>query len=134
MTRFFQPALIGLLVLLAGACTGDGEAATGQLPDHFPARFPMPENAQVVSTGDVVLLRIADQPEEVANYYERALPAAGWDIIDRWQGTDPHGEPTFGLVVDQAGETGALSFTPTEDNGVLVRINLSQPTVTPFSP
>jgi hypothetical protein len=129
--RAVRALLAGILAGGLLACSGGEPASTGRLPDDFPARFPIPDGAEVVSTGDVVRLRIETGAEETANYYERALPASGWQVIDRWSGTDPHGQPTFGMVIEQAEASGALSFTPVEDDeAVIVHINLRQPTVT----
>lgn len=66
--------------------------------------------------------------QEVTDFYQRELPEIDWNVVQDWQGNDPHGTATSGFVIEHAGRTGAIAFTG-KDDAVVVRINLNQPTV-----
>lgn len=128
--------VIVAILLAVVACTQMAQgtdAASGRSPaDVLPAAFPVPDGAQVVDQGirepgaGVVTLSVSGTAEDVVAFYDEQLPAAGW-TTEPWEGTNPYGEATRGLILRKDGEEGALSATDGEDGRTTVQINLNQP-------
>ena len=132
-------AIIVAIVAATQLDSSSGAATSGPAPaDVLPAGFPVPADAQLVDQGagdpgaGVVTLTVPGTAAEVVAFYADELPSAGW-TTEPWEGTNPYGQATSGLVLRQDGEEGALSATDGENGRVLVQINLHQP-VSPTEP
>lgn len=117
--------------LSLGACSPaePGTPAVAHLPSSIPEDFPLPPGAEFEGGGDDFTIRVPGftVPETMA-FYHRELPKADWQIEDHWQGEDPRGLPTSGMVIEHGEHLGAIALTGHDDE-VVVRINLRQPTV-----
>lgn len=127
--------LVIIVAIVAATQLGSssGAAPSGPAPaDILPAGFPVPADAQVVDQGvsdpgaGVITMTVPGTAAEVVAFYADQLPSAGW-TTEPWEGTNPYGQQTSGLVLRQDGKEGALSATDGEDGRALVQINLNQP-------
>lgn len=135
VVRIALGVVLAIVVAMA-ACTqmasGSGVTSGPAPADVLPAGFPVPHQAQVVDQGGsdpgagVITLSVPGTPEDVVAFYRERLPEAGWRT-DPWEGTDPYGQATQGLVITNDDEEGALSVTAGEDGHAIVQINLNQP-------
>lgn len=69
----------------AGAQLPSDDSADKELPDGFPAEFPLPDDYTInVSSGNAmgwfVMLKVEPDWEEMKDFYTQALAAAGWDV------------------------------------------------------
>lgn len=141
VVRITVGVVLAIIVAMV-ACTQVAQtsgAAAGPAPaDVLPAGFPVPAGAQIVSEAaaepgaGVVTLTVPAAGEELVAFYREHLPRSGW-ITEPWEGTNPYGQATQGLVITRDGEEGALSVTDDEDGRAIVQINLNQP-VSPTEP
>lgn len=118
----------GLLVaaLLVGACTSQQPEASASL--YLPDGFPVPPGAAEVSGGDAVAVRVPDLTvEAVDDFYRQRLPATGWEVVGDWDGVDPQGRPTDGMMIQRGEEEGAIALIDEGSGSVLVQVNLRQP-------
>ena len=126
-------AIIVTVVAATQLGSSSGAVTSGPAPaDVLPAGFPVPADAQVVGQGagepgaGVITMTVPGTAADVVAFYTDQLPSAGW-TTEPWEGTNPYGQATSGLVLRQDGKEGALSATDGEDGRVLVQINLNQP-------
>lgn len=93
----------------ATAATGGGNVVfgEGELPEGFPADFPIPEGANIGSTlvtdsRTEVALVAPDSIENVAAFYEAELPGVGYEVVsveaNRITFTDTGIEGTVGMT------------------------------------
>lgn len=129
-------AAIILVMVAAAQVGGSSGAAAGPAPaDVLPAEFPVPADAQVVSQGGVepgagvITLSVPATAEALVAFFQEGLAQAGW-TTEPWEGTDPYGDATRGLILSRDDEQGALSITEGDDGRSTVQVNLNQP-VTP---
>lgn len=131
-------AIIVAMVACTHVAQSTGAAAGPEPADVLPAGFPVPANAELLTQGvgdpsaGVITLSVEAPAEDVVAFYADQLPSAGW-ITEPWEGTDPYGAPTRGLVLRKDGDEGALSATDGDDGRSIVQINLNQP-VSPTEP
>ena len=106
----------------------------GSLPDAFPDDMPLPEgDYEVVSSfsqegGDGIELQAALQVEasvdELADYFEQALPDSGWEIVDtREQSMEDLTSVTYSFERED-GRGGILTITHAGDDPTLVNYGL----------
>ena len=132
-------AIIVAIVAATQLGSSSGAATSGPAPaDLLPDGFPVPAEAHVVDQGaaapgaGVVTMTVPGTAAEVVAFYAEQLPSAGW-TTEPWEGTNPYGQATEGLVLNKDGKEGALSATDGENGRALVQINLHQP-VSPTEP
>lgn len=122
---------MGLLVSCdtdgAGDESPDQQAieASDVLPDHFPEDFPVPEQVVPAGRGDAAGFAVEDDPEAVLTSYRRALEDGGWELGEDWEGLDPQGRETAGLIFFRDGWNGALAVSEGEEYPSVVRITLT---------
>jgi hypothetical protein len=141
VVRITLGVILAIVVAMV-ACSQLGSpsgAASGPAPaDVLPAGFAVPAGAQVVSQGaaepgaGVITLQVPATADAVVAFYREHLPKSGW-ITEPWEGTNPYGQATQGLVLNKDGKEGALSVTDGEDGTATVQINLNQP-ISPTEP
>ena len=132
-------AIIVAIVAATQLGASSGAATSGPAPaDVLPEGFPVPAEAQVVDQGvdepaaGAITMTVPGTAAEVVAFYADQLPSAGW-TTEPWEGTNPYGQATRGLILNNDGKEGALSATDGEDGRALVQINLNQP-VSPTEP
>jgi hypothetical protein len=136
------------LLLLAACGGGDGgEPATPQLPEGFPADFPIYGNATITAAsrisaaqGDIyaIGMQTTDAADDVRSFYEDKLAVAPWEVSNV---VDIPEENT--VVVEFArregdGQSGTLAIQAEQTDGQRTIITISLPapavTVTPTPP
>lgn len=71
------------------AVEDDNPLSADTLPDDFPDYIPLPDDYEVTEAignadvGFTVYLEVAAPAQEVADFYESALPDAGWTGVER---------------------------------------------------
>lgn len=133
--------ILAIIVAMV-ACTQvapSTDAPAGPAPaEVLPAGFPIPDGAQLMTDGigdpgaGVVTLSVEGSVADVVAFYGEQLPSAGW-TTEPWEGTDPFGDQTSGLILRKEGDEGALAVTAADDGRSTVQINLNQP-VSPSEP
>ena len=84
-------AFLLLPLLLLAACNGGdgGETATPQLPESFPADFPIYESATITAAGQInpgqgdiyaIAMETTDAADTVRSFYKDRLAVAPWEI------------------------------------------------------
>ena len=84
-------AFLLLPLLLLAACRGGdgGEPATPQLPEGFPADFPIYERATITAAGRInpgqgdvyaIAMETTDAADTVRSFYKDRLAVAPWEI------------------------------------------------------
>jgi hypothetical protein len=141
VVRLTLGVILAILVAMV-ACSQlgseSGEASGPAPADVLPAGFAIPAGAQVVSQGEaepgsgVITLQVPATADDLVTFYRQHLPKSGW-ITEPWEGTNPYGQATQGLVLNNDGKEGALSVTDGEDGTATVQINLNQP-ISPTAP
>lgn len=85
--QLFRELAMRLLVppYFGGPEGGEIQLLTGELPDNLPLEVPLPDGARVIGSfirGDKsteIVLDAPQSPEDVLNFYEERLIAAGWE-------------------------------------------------------
>ena len=131
-------ALLLLPLLLLAACGGGdgGEPATPQLPEGFPADFPIYGGATITAAsritaaqGDIyaIGMETADAADAVRSFYEDRLGAAPWEVTNV---VEISAENT--VVVEFArreggGQAGTLAIQEEQTDGRRTLITISLP-------
>ncbi|RJQ52057.1 MAG: hypothetical protein C4521_10955 [Actinobacteria bacterium] len=101
---------------------GQPETAETRLPGDFPSKFPIysgakAEHASKQSSGGYVVFTVAwktkDSTREVADYYKKALPEAGYKVEQEFETND-----TFSFVLETAATQSGSSVTISSEEGL----------------
>lgn len=92
-----------LMPIYPGATGGEPRVFIGSLPEDLPVEVPLPAGARIVAaiqepeSFNQIILDVNLAPEEITEYYAKALPEKGWRAV-------PQDSRTGGFVV--AGDIG----------------------------
>jgi hypothetical protein len=122
------------LILLA-ACNG-GETTTAQLPEGFPADFPIYEGATITAAGRInpgqgdiyaIGMETTDAADAVRSFYEDRLAVAPWEISNVLE--IPEENTVIVEFVRQEGDDrgGTVSIQEEETDGQKTTIAISLP-------
>ena len=137
-------ALLLLPFLLLAACGGGdgGEPATPQLPEGFPADFPIYEGATITAAsrisaaqGDIyaIGMETTDTADAVRSFYEGRLAVAPWEVTNVVEISEENTVVVEFARAQGGGQGGTLAIKEEQTDGhkTVIAVSLPAPSGTP---
>jgi len=133
--------LLSLLLLAACGGGGGGEPATPQLPDGFPADFPIYEGATITAAsrisaaqGDIyaIGMETTDTADAVRSFYEDRLAVAPWEVTNVVEISEENTVVVEFARAQGGGQGGTLAIKEEQTDGrkTVIAVSLPAPTGT----
>ena len=111
----------------------EGEAvfqigANTKLPDGFPEDVPVPDGAEPAGvmfsgqSGGVVMFELTDSPDKLAKFYEKQMPAGGWERISK---TEMQGIYVLGYKKGERSTNITIAPNEEEDGKTVLSLTVS---------
>lgn len=100
----------------------------GQLPDNFPADFPIYPGSDILSSwsadgngtqGQAIVWQTADSEEKVSDYFKKELESSGWKISSSFEA-----EGSRTITFEKAETTGFVGITAGEEGKTAIAVTV----------